>query len=59
MLLNLMLIAGTRPLVNTALALKNHGVFLVAGPRYEEGTLIIAIGVGTTTTTQPTAAAAR
>ena len=47
-LLNVMLIAGTRPLVNTALALKNHGVFLVAGPHYEEGMLIIAIGAGTT-----------
>ena len=56
-LLNLMLISGTRPLVNTALALKNHGVFLVAGPRYEEGILIIAINAGTTA--QPTAAAAR
>jgi len=54
-LLNLMLISGTRPLVNTALALKNHGVFLVAGPSYEGGTLIIAIGAGTPT--QPTAAA--
>jgi hypothetical protein len=48
-LLNVMLLAGTRPLVNTTLALKNHGVFLVAGPRHEGGTLIIAIGVGTTT----------
>ena len=47
-LLNVMLISGTRPLVNTTLALKNHGVFLVAGPRYDEGTLIIAIGAGTT-----------
>ena len=56
-LLNLMLISGTRPLLNTALALKNHGVFLVAGPRYEEGTLIIAINAGTCA--QPTAAAAR
>jgi hypothetical protein len=45
--LNVMLIQGARPLVNTDLALKNHGVFLVAGPRYEEGTLIIAIGAGT------------
>jgi hypothetical protein len=43
-LLSVMLLAGTRPLVNTTLALKNHGVFLVAGPRYEEGTLVIAIG---------------
>jgi hypothetical protein len=50
-LLNVMLIAGTRPLVNTNLALKNHGVFLVAGPRYADGTLIIAIGAGTTPTT--------
>jgi len=47
-LLNVMLIAGTRPLVNTALALKNHGVFLMAGPRYQEGILVIAIGAGTT-----------
>jgi hypothetical protein len=47
-LLNVMLISGTRPLVNTTLALKNHGVFLVAGPRHDEGTLIIAIGAGTT-----------
>ncbi len=54
-LLNVMLIAGTRPLVNTALALKNHGVFLVAGPHYEEGILIIVIGAGTT----PAQAAAR
>lgn len=49
-LLNVMLISGTRPLVNTTLALKNHGVFLVAGPRYGDGTLIIAIGAGTTMT---------
>jgi hypothetical protein len=47
-MLNIMLISGTRPLVNTTMALKNHGVFLVAGPRYGEGTLIIAIGAGTT-----------
>ena len=48
-LLNVMLISGTRPLVNTTLALKNHGTFLVAGPRYGDGTLIIAIGANTTT----------
>lgn len=54
-LLNVMLIAGTRPLVNTALALKNHGVFLVAGPHYEEGILIIVIGASTTTAAQTAA----
>src|SRR5215470_1209081 len=45
--LNVMLIQGSRPLVNTVLALKNHGVFLVAGPHYKEGVLVIAIGAGT------------
>jgi hypothetical protein len=46
-LLNVMLLAGPRPLVNTTLALKNHGVFLLAGPRYEDGILIVAIGAST------------
>ena len=45
--LNLMLIQGTRPLVNTVLSLKNHGTFLVGGPHYGEGVLIIAVGAGT------------
>jgi hypothetical protein len=45
--LSVMLIHGTRPLVNTALALKNNGTFLVAGPHYQEGVLIIAIGAAT------------
>jgi len=42
--LNLMLVQGTRPLVNTVLALRNHGTFLVGGPHHEDGVLIIAIG---------------
>ncbi len=45
--LNVMLIHGTRPLVNTVLSLKNHGTFLVGGPHYKEGVLIIAIGAST------------
>lgn len=53
--LSVMLIQGARPLVNTNLALKNHGVFLVAGPHYQEGTLIIVIGAGTGAETQATA----
>jgi hypothetical protein len=44
--LSVMLIQGTRPLINTQLALKNEGVFLVAGPHYNGGVLIIAIGAG-------------
>ena len=46
MQLNLMLIQGSRPLVNTVVALKNHGVFLMAGPHYRDGILVIAIGAG-------------
>lgn len=45
--LNVMLIHGTRPLVNTELKLKNRGTFLVGGPQYKEGVLIIAIGAST------------
>lgn len=52
--LNLMLIQGSRPLVNTTLALKNHGVFLLAGPHYQEGTLIIAVGAGVAQTAMRT-----
>jgi hypothetical protein len=43
--LQLVLIDGTRALVDTALALRNQGTFLVGGPRHEEGVLIIAIAV--------------
>jgi hypothetical protein len=45
--LGVMLIQGSRPLVNTILTLKNRGVFLVGGPRYNDGVLIIAIGART------------
>jgi hypothetical protein len=42
--LKILLIDGSRPLVDTALALRNQGTFLVAGPRHQEGVLIISIG---------------
>lgn len=42
--LSVMLMQGSRPLVNTVLSLKNQGTFLVAGPRYGDGVLIFAIG---------------
>lgn len=47
--LNVMLMQGSRPLVNTVLSLKNNGTFLVAGPRYGGGVLIFAIHARTTT----------
>jgi hypothetical protein len=42
--LRVMLIEGTRPVVDTALTLRNHATFLVGGPRHKEGVLIISIG---------------
>jgi hypothetical protein len=46
--LNLMLMQGSRPLLNTVLALRNRGTFLVGGPHHGDGVLIIAIGAATT-----------
>lgn len=42
--LAVMLMQGSRPLVNTVLSLKNNGTFLVAGPNHGDGVLIFAIG---------------
>lgn len=45
--LQIMLISDTRPIVQTVLALRNNGTFLVAGPRYRDGVLLVAIGANT------------
>ena len=45
--LSLMLIQGSRPLLNTVVSLKNNGTFLLAGPRYNDGVLIFAINART------------
>ena len=42
--LHVMLIEGSRPVVDTALTLRKHATFLVGGPRHQGGVLIIAIG---------------
>ncbi|HVN88130.1 MAG TPA: hypothetical protein VMW17_25080 [Candidatus Binatia bacterium] len=42
--LHVMLIEGSRPVVDTALTLRKHATFLVGGPKHQEGVLIIAIG---------------
>lgn len=42
--LNVMLVQGARTLVNTAVALRNNGTFLVGGPHHKDGVLIIVIG---------------
>jgi hypothetical protein len=42
--MKLILVESSRPLIDTVLGLRNQGTFLVAGPRHQEGRLIIAIG---------------
>lgn len=42
--LKVLVIDGSRPLVDTVLALRNEGTFLVGGPRHDSGVLLIAIG---------------
>jgi hypothetical protein len=42
--MELILFQGERPLMTTDLKLRNHGVLIIGGPRYEEGMLIISIG---------------
>jgi hypothetical protein len=42
-----MLLDGSRPIVDTAVSLHNRGTFLVAGPQYNEGSLILSIGART------------
>jgi hypothetical protein len=45
--LHMMLLERSRQLVNTSLSIRDHGTFLVGGPNYKDGVLIIAIGAGT------------
>jgi hypothetical protein len=42
--MKVMVIEGARPIVDTALALKNHATLLVGGPRQPDGVLILSIG---------------
>ncbi len=45
--MQVMLLEGGRPLVDTAVALRDHGVLLLGGPKHQEGVLIIVIGADT------------
>ncbi len=45
--MELVLFQGERPMMTTDLKLRNHGVLIVGGPRYEQGMLIISIGADT------------
>lgn len=42
-LMKVVLFEGKRPIVNTSVSLKQHGVFLVGGPQNNDGALILAI----------------
>ncbi len=42
--MELLLFQGPRPLMSTDLKLKNNGMLIVGGPRYQQGMLIISIG---------------
>jgi hypothetical protein len=42
--MRVMVIEGSRPIVDTAVSLRNHATFLVGGPRQHEGVLILSIG---------------
>ena len=41
--MKLILVEGSRPLIDTVLSLRDQGTFLVGGPRHQDGVLIIAI----------------
>lgn len=45
--MELVLFQGERPLMTTDLKLRDHGMLIVGGPRYEQGMLIISIGAET------------
>jgi hypothetical protein len=45
--MQVMLLEGGRPLVDTSVALRDHGVLLLGGPKQQEGVLIITIGADT------------
>jgi hypothetical protein len=45
--MQVMLLEGGRPLIDTSVALRDHGVLLLGGPKQESGVLIVMIGADT------------
>lgn len=43
-LMKVMVIEGSRPIVDTVLSLRDHATFLVGGPREHDGVVILSIG---------------
>ena len=42
--MKVMVIEGSRPIIDTVLSLRNHATFLIGGPRQPDGVLILSIG---------------
>jgi hypothetical protein len=45
--MKVMLIDGSRPMIDTMLSLRDHATFLVGGPHHDDGVLILSIGADT------------
>jgi len=48
-MLKILVLEGSRPLADTVVTLKNEGSVVVAGPKHEEGILLLSIGARTET----------
>ena len=46
-LMKVMVIEGSRPIVDTVLSLRDHGSFLLGGPREDNGVIILSISADT------------
>lgn len=45
--MKVMVVEGTRPIVDTLLSLRDHATFLIGGPHHADGVLILSIGADT------------
>ncbi len=45
--MKVMVLEGSRPIIDTVIALRNHATFLIGGPRQPDGVLILSIGADT------------
>jgi len=53
--MELILFQGAQPVMSTDLKLPNHGVLILGGPRYQEGMLIVFVGVDSPDAGRPAA----
>ncbi len=53
--MELMLFQGARPMMTTDIRMRNHGMLIIGGPRYQQGMLIIPIGADAPELAMPSA----